>query len=89
LEQRRRAACPAKGVARNANQGSKDIAHSLLAHAAMADMRAVEHGIRTIAHRAALASTRDDDRYCIHALTLPYFVSGAIYIANVGGSPLL
>jgi hypothetical protein len=55
----------------------------------MADMRAVEHGIRTIAHRAALASTRDDDRYCIHALTLPYFVSGAIYIANVGGSPLL
>ena len=61
LEQRRRATRPTKGVARDADQRRKHIAHRLLAHAAVADMGAVEHGIGAIPHRAALASTRNDD----------------------------
>ena len=49
---------PADRIARHTDQRDKEIARRLLAHAAMADMRGVEHRGHMIAHRAALAATR-------------------------------
>ena len=68
LEQRWRAACPFKCIAGNSDQRGEKIANCLLAHAALADMRAVKDGGGAITHRAALASTGGDDRHSLHAL---------------------
>ena len=73
LEQRRRAARPCQSGARDADQRGKDIPHGFLAHAAMADMCAVEYGIRAIPHGPALASTGDDDGYRIHGKAFAAF----------------
>jgi len=48
---------PDERVARRGDERGEQIADRLLAHAAMAQMRIVEHRARTIAHRAALAAT--------------------------------
>lgn len=63
--------CPCKGIARDADQGGEEIAHRLLAHPAMADVRCVEHGGRMIAHRTALASAGNRAIDALHVAIIP------------------
>src|SRR3546814_19100848 len=58
VEPCRRAARPVDRIARHADQRHEELARRLLAHAAMADMRRVEHRRHMIAPSAALAAAR-------------------------------
>src|SRR5690606_12977159 len=62
-----RAARPDQGVHRRGDQRGEDVAHRLLAHAAMADMGVVEHGGGVVAHGAALAAAADFYIYAVHS----------------------
>src|SRR5215217_8527600 len=65
---RRRAARPGDRFARRCDKRDEDIADGLLAHAAMADMRVVEHFRGVIAHGAALAAAADFHCIALHQL---------------------
>lgn len=56
LPHARPAARPAQRLIRRGDQRRKDVASCLLAHAAMADVRVVQHGRGAIANRPALAA---------------------------------
>src|SRR3546814_16090987 len=71
VEPCRRAARPVDRIARHADQRNEEIARRLLAHAAMADMRRVEHRRPMIAHPAALAAARGPGFHPVHYPLLP------------------
>src|SRR5262249_53294393 len=56
-----------EGSDRYAGQRREERAECLLAHAAMADMRAARGLAQSIAHRAALAATRDPHAHLTHS----------------------
>src|SRR5690606_4891175 len=60
---------PGDGLTRRGDQGGKDIAHRLLAHAAVADMGIVQHFARVVAHRATLATAADFHGIALHQLS--------------------
>ena len=66
LEQRWFTPRPLKRLARNADQCREEIAHRLLAHPAMADVRTVKEAGGMIANRAALAAAGHWDVEAFH-----------------------
>ncbi|MNL71125.1 hypothetical protein D3C87_1962330 [compost metagenome] len=62
----RLAACPDERVIGRGDERGKDVARGLLAHAAMAEMRIVEHGGCVVAHGAALAAAADLHLDAVH-----------------------
>ena len=89
FENRWRAACPLECIAGDADQRGKEIAHGLLAHAAMANVGAIQHGIGAVAHCAALAPTGQDCWYafgfvgdghgCVSLIPTQWFRAALMY----------